>query len=66
MRADSDGQPDSTYPVPLDWRKAESELLNRAKEVAQQIVERVRRVTGDTETHSALPTHPAEEAPPAQ
>jgi hypothetical protein len=40
-------------------------LLNRAKDVARRIAERVRRLTGDTQTeHPPLPTDPTEEQPP--
>ena len=40
-------------------------LLERVKKVAQRIIERVRRVTEDTDLeHRALPTDPTDEAPP--
>ena len=53
----------------FDWtaveRAIETELLDRAREVAQKIVDRVRRLTGDTATNPALqPDAPTGEAPP--
>jgi hypothetical protein len=50
---------------PPDWREAEDELLDRAREVAQRIVDRVRKLTGDTAPNPALkPDEPTGEAPP--
>jgi hypothetical protein len=46
--------------------RAEVELLNRARDVSQQIVERVNRLLEDTAQHTALPTEPTKEHPPLQ
>ena len=52
---------------PPEWRAVEEELLDRAREVAQRIVDRVRRLTGDTAANPALqPDAPTGEAPPVQ
>jgi hypothetical protein len=40
-------------------------LLARVKEVARRIMERIRKVTEDTDlNHTSLPTDPTEETPP--
>lgn len=59
-------------PKPLtDWpafqREVEGELLDRAKEVARRITERVRQLTGDTAPGPALQAdQPTGEAPPVR
>ena len=42
----------------------QEELLYRARDVARRIVERVRKATGDTDAHAALPADPTETNPP--
>lgn len=50
---------------PPNLRAAENELLDRAREVAQRIVDRVRKLTEDTAPSPALkPDTPTGEAPP--
>lgn len=59
-------KPQGTNDAPNpDWRAAENELLDRAREVARRIVDRVKKLTGDTAPSPALrPDEPTGEAPP--
>jgi hypothetical protein len=47
-----------------DVLRAEEELLARAREVAQEITQRVKKVLDETEPHVTLPTEPTKENPP--
>jgi hypothetical protein len=54
-------------PVNPSWDsiiRAEEELLARAREVAQEITQRVQKALGGTEPHAPLPTEPTKENPP--
>jgi hypothetical protein len=47
-----------------DWKPMEDELLDRVKQVAQRIVERVKKVTEDTTPGRKLgPDDPTDEVP---
>ena len=51
------------FPEP-DWKAVEDELLDRVKEVARRIVERVKKLTEDTAPAERLGDGPTGEAPP--
>jgi hypothetical protein len=60
---DSDRKPQPDWPA--FQREVEDELLDRAKEVARRITERVKKLTEDTAPGPALkPDEPTGEAPP--
>ncbi len=59
--ASAPGQGRSDQPGEEDYFAKEKALLAKAQCIAQQIVNRVNKALGDTESHQALPT---EEKPP--